>query len=359
MNNLKGDLNNLVTTENISILNAMTLIDKNTKKMLIVVDESKKIIGTITDGDIRRAILKGLLVSTPIKEVYNRNYSCVNDSVGTNEIKRIFIEKKINLIPIVNENRVLINYIEIDDLINFDILEKENFVLIMAGGMGTRLKPLTDNIPKPMLKVGKKPILQIIIEQFFNYGFRNFIISVNYKADIIESYFRDGSDFNVNIKYVREKERLGTAGAIALAENYLDKPFFVMNGDVLTNVNFYNLLQFHLDNKNDMTIGSRIYETEIPYGVININQSNVTSLLEKPIVSYMVNGGIYVLNPSLVKEIPKGDYFDITQLINIMLNNNNKIGSFPITDYWMDIGKIEDYYKANEDIKLLNKRLIY
>lgn len=255
------------------------------------------------------------------------------------------------MLPIVNENKKVISYFEIDDLIDFNKLDKDNPVLIMAGGLGTRLLPLTENIPKPMLKVGNKPILETIISQFKNYGFKNIFISVNYKADIIENYFKDGKEFGVSIKYIKENRRLGTAGAIKLAEKYLKNPFFVINGDIITNVNFYNLLKYHSENSYKMTIGSRIYETQIPYGVLNIKNSTVTSIDEKPISNYLVSGGVYVLNPELIKNIPENQYFDITQLIDVSISNNEKVGSYPITDYWMDIGKLDDYQKANNDVK--------
>lgn len=344
-------LNNIVAEENTTIIDAMRLIDKNSKGALILVDKENKLLGTITDGDIRRAILQDKSIKLPIKDLYNKNCICVNQNTNVNVIKKFFIENKIKFVPVVDENKKVIDYYEIDDFIDYNRMEKDNPVLIMAGGLGTRLKPLTDEMPKPMLKVGNKPIIQTIIEQFKEYGFTNILISVNYKADIIENYFRDGKDFGVSIKYIKETKRLGTAGGIKLAEKYLNKPFFVINGDILTNVNFYNLLQYHIENNYKITIGSRRYETQIPYGVLNIDESCVTALEEKPVVNYLVNGGIYVLNPDIVSAIQENEYFDITQLIELLINKRYKVGSFPITDYWMDIGKVEDYYRANEEIE--------
>lgn len=349
----KKDLSNVLVQENATIIDAMRLIDKNAKGILILVDDENRILGTITDGDIRRLILDGKSVKSPIINLYNKDFIYVNENTSINVVKQYFIENKIKFIPVVDKNKKIIDYYEIDDFINYNSMEKDNPVLIMAGGLGTRLKPLTDEIPKPMLKVGNKPILQTIIEQFKEFGFTNILISVNYKADIIENYFRDGKDFGVSIKYIKEVKRLGTAGAIKLAEKYLDRPFFVINGDILTNVNLYDLLQYHLSSKATMTIGSRIYETQVPYGVLNIDESCVTSLHEKPIYSYVVSGGIYVLNPEATKSIPYDKYFDITELINELMDNRAKVSSFPINDYWMDIGKIEDYYKANDDIHKL------
>lgn len=345
------DLSYLMTSENNTIINTMKLIDNNSKGMLLVVDKDNKLLGTITDGDIRRAILVGCSLTTSILEFYNKNCIYVYENVSISEVKKHFIENKIKLLPIVDDNKKVLGYLEIDDLIDYNKLEKENPVLIMAGGLGTRLRPLTDNIPKPMLKVGDKPILQTIIEQFRDYGFKNILISVNYKSDIIENYFRNGSDFGVSIRYIKEKKRLGTAGAIKLASEYLNKPFFVINGDILTNINFYNLLKYHTENNYKMTIGSRVYETQIPYGVLNVKESCVTSLQEKPIIKYLVSGGVYILDPDIKNNIPEDEYFDITELIDILIKSQERIGSFSITDYWMDIGKVDDYYKANEDVK--------
>ncbi len=340
----------LLINREASIIEAMRLIDKNAKGILIVVDQDKKILGTITDGDIRRAILKEIPVTSGIESLYNQNSIFVYENTTTNDIKKMFIDKKIKFVPVVDKDHHILGYYEIDDFINYSIIEKDNPIIIMAGGLGTRLKPLTDNIPKPMLKVGNKPILQTIIEQFRDYGFKNIFISVNYKSELIKNYFRDGKDFDVSITYIEERKRLGTAGAIKLAEKYINKNAIVINGDILTNINFHNLLKYHEENNFFMTIGSREYEMQVPYGVLNVNDAKVLSLEEKPVYSYVVSGGVYIINPDATQYIPQNEFYDITDLINQLVANNKNIGSFPIKDYWMDIGKIEDYYKANDDI---------
>ncbi|MGE5628577.1 MAG: nucleotidyltransferase family protein [Solirubrobacterales bacterium] len=348
---MEKNLKNLLLKNDSTILSAMKAINENAKGILFIVDKDNKLMGTITDGDIRRAILAGHQLNDRITNIYNEHCIYSYENFDINEIKDSFIKNKIKLLPIVDNNKIVKDYYEIDDLIDYNKLEKENPILIMAGGLGTRLRPLTDSMPKPMLKVGDKPILQIIIEQFRSYGFRNILISVNYKADLIENYFRDGRDFDVSIKYIKETKRLGTAGAIKLAQKYLDKPFFVINGDILANLNLYNLLQYHTDSNFKMTIGSRIHEIQIPYGVLKVDESCVVSLEEKPIEKFLVSGGIYVLNPEIIDNIPENEYYDITQLIDKLICNKEKVGSFPLTDYWMDIGQIGDYYKANEDIE--------
>lgn len=344
------DTTNFSINSTASIIEAMKRIDINSKGILVVVDDEERVLGTVTDGDIRRAILAENSIKSSIASLYNKNFIFTGNNESILTVKRLFLENKIRIIPILDENRRLVSYYEMDDLIDFNKIEKENPVLIMAGGIGTRLKPLTDNIPKPMLKIGDKPILQIIIEQFRDFGFGNVLLSINYRGEIIENYFRDGKDFGVSIRYIKETKRLGTAGAIKLAQDHLNKPFFVINGDILTNVNYYDLLQFHNKNKYSMTIGTRIYEMQVPFGVVGVGEGFVTSLLEKPVYSYIVNGGVYVLNPSIIHNIPENEYYDMTELINNLFDNKEKIGNYPINDYWMDIGKIEDYYKANDDI---------
>lgn len=344
------NLEELLVTKDTTIMESLIKINSSKKDIVIVVEKGNRLLGTLTDGDIRRAIIMGMSPHCSIENVYNKSCRFLKIPYSDEQVSDIFMDKNIKCIPITNENIEVVDYIECNEY-KFEKVSKDNPVLIMAGGLGTRLKPLTDDIPKPMLLVGGKPILETIIEQFKSCNFKNILISVNYKSDIIENYFRDGSDFGVNIKYIREDKRMGTAGAIKLAEDYLCKPFFVINGDILTNVRFNKLLDYHVNNKFDFTIGARNFEMQVPYGVIKIDGLTVTSLEEKPKFNFFVNGGIYVLNPSLLSYIPKDEYFDITELINILISKNYSVGSFPIQEYWMDIGQLKDYYKANEDIK--------
>lgn len=277
-----------------TLTKALKVIDDNSMGIAIVVDNNKKLMGTITDGDIRRALLKNYSVTDKITDIYNKHCKYVNEKYTTEQIINVAKKNHIKILPVVNENMVVNGFLQLDD--NFNIINKvkDNPVLIMAGGLGTRLKPLTDDVPKPMLKVGGKPILEIIIEQFRQKGYRNIYISVNYKSDIIKNYFRDGKDFGVNIFYIEETKRLGTAGAIKLAEKYLNKSF-VINGDILTNINFDDIMEFHNNNNFDITIASRNYEMQVPYGVLNTTDNVVTSIEEKPVINFDVNGGIYVL----------------------------------------------------------------
>ncbi len=335
-----------VTPEN-SIRSTMEVIDRSGRAFALVVDEDQRLMGTVTDGDIRRAILKGQALEEPIGSIMNENFIFVSQNYSRTLVETIFLKKNVSQLPVLDDDMRVVNIIFYNEF--FKKISKENWAVIMAGGLGTRLQPLTREVPKPMLKVGAKPIIETIIEQLKSYGYSNIILSLNYKADMIMNYFQDGMNFGVNIKYVSEKKRLGTAGAIRLAKEYLDKPFFVINGDILTKLNFEQFMQFHTNNRDIITIGTKQYEMQIPYGVVNIKGESVVELKEKPRSSYFISGGMYCLDPETIDHIPEDQYFDITQLISKYIALNRRVGSFPITEYWMDIGQMDDYNQANMD----------
>ena len=221
----------------------------------------------------------------------------------------------------------------------------------MVGGLGTRLRPLTETTPKPMLHVGGKPILQTIVEKFVNYGFVDIIMCVGYKSTIIQDYFGDGSRFGANIEYVLENKRMGTAGALSLLnETQLPKePFFVMNGDLLTNVNFENMLEYHISHNAMATMAVREYDFQVPYGVVNIKNEKILSIEEKPIHKFFVSAGIYMLDPKCIDYIPKNEFYDMPTLFEKLIADNKETLSFPIREYWLDIGRIEEYERANKE----------
>jgi nucleotidyl transferase len=236
---------------------------------------------------------------------------------------------------------------EIEELVEPKI--KTNKVILMVGGLGTRLRPLTQDIPKPMLKVGDKPILQTIVEKFAEYGYVNIVMCVNYKSQIIRDYFGDGSKFGVNIEYVLEEQRMGTAGALSLLKNKPLEPFFVMNGDLLTNVNFENLNNYHMATNSIGTMCVREYELQVPYGVVNINDGRVISIEEKPTHKFFVSAGIYMLSPEVLDYVPKNEFFDMPSLFDKLINLSKNVVSFPIMEYWIDIGRMDEYKRANEE----------
>jgi len=337
----------LLITEKFTIKEALKVIDKGTKRIAIVVDSSNKLLGTLNDGDIRRALLNDKTLETKIANVYFRNPSVCNIHDTKETIIKTAIKNKVYQIPIVDDEYKLV---EVEDLATLlSIQTRENKVVIMAGGLGTRLRPLTDDLPKPLLKVGSKPILETIIENFANYGFKNIIISVNYKADMIKHYFDDGSNFGVNIEYIEEDKRLGTAGALSFLKKEMNEPFFVMNGDLLTNINFEHLLDFHSFGNAIATMCVREYEHQIPYGVIQIKNNKIESIEEKPINKFFVNAGIYILSPKVLEFIPDNKFYDMPTLFQELINKQLNVLSFPIHEYWLDIGRIIDYEKANNE----------
>ena len=254
-----------------------------------------------------------------------------------------------NLKTDLDDNMLLKDVIVLHDE-NFHL--KPNWVVIMAGGLGTRLGELTKNTPKPMLKVGSKPMVEHIIDMFVSHGYTKFMLSVNYKAEVIKEYFGDGSTFGIEIRYLEEKERLGTGGALSLINVKLDEPFFVTNGDVLSSLDYEQLLEFHNEEKSFATMCIRKDCYQIPYGVIETDDNkNIIQITEKPIKEFFINTGIYVLHPETLKMIPKDEYFELPTLFSILNEQKKSVKSYEITDYWIDIGSKKDYTSINEKIK--------
>ena len=330
-----------------SIKKAMEIIDTSEIKIALVVDDSKRLIGTITDGDIRRAILKGIALSDSVKDTMNRNFIYAEVGESREKILQLAKLNQIHQVPIVDKDFILVG-IE-DTSSQLTPSKRLNKVVLMVGGLGTRLRPLTNETPKPLLKVRNKPILEIILERFVKHGFNDFIFSVNYKAEMIEEYFGDGKRFGVNIQYVHDQGRMGTAGSLSFIKKQLTEDFIVMNGDLLTNINFENLSDFHFDRNSKATMCVREYDFQVPYGVVNVQEQNIVSVEEKPVHKFFVNAGIYMLNPSVLKHIPENSFFDMPTLFDILIRAKEKILPFPIREYWLDIGGIEEYNKASSE----------
>ncbi len=338
---------NILLNPNSTIREALKIIDSGAMKIGIVVDENEKLIGTVTDGDIRRGLLNNLSLDDIIESVIFRTPTVCKIDDTKEKILEIAVEKKLYQIPIVDSNGKLVGIEEVDELLKPK--PKNNKVVLMVGGLGTRLRPLTDKTPKPMLKVGDKPILETIILNFKKYGFTEIILSVSYKSEIIESYFGDGSKFGVNIEYVHEEKRMGTAGALSLIREKLSEPFFVMNGDLLTNINFEHMMDYHVSNSSFATMGVREYDFQVPYGAVNVDGINIKSIEEKPVYNFYVSGGVYVLDSKVLNFIPNNEFFDMPTLFGKVIEKNLKSVSFPIREYWLDIGRMEEFEKANNE----------
>jgi dTDP-glucose pyrophosphorylase len=335
----------LLVAPSTSIIETMKNIDQNTSQFAMVVDENYKLLGTVTDGDIRRGILKGTALEEPVSMIMNKHPFTVRNGASKKAIKRLFQEKKLRQLPVINHNGYVVDCYFSERLLDSQGLD--NWIVLMAGGLGTRLRPLTENMPKPMLTVGTKPILQTILESFVEYGFHQFYFSVNYKRELIKEFFDNGLEWGVNIEYLDEDQKLGTAGALSLFREKPKKPIIVMNGDILTKVNFQQLLEFHEENNSLATMCVREYHYQIPYGVVKMDGTRLSSIEEKPTESYFVNAGIYVLNPEVLNFIPNSQFFDMPALFEQLMKQNLKTSVFPIREYWLDIGKMNDFEKAN------------
>lgn len=324
-----------------SLSDAIVKLDQNSGAGLIVVDEFGFLKGTITDGDIRRALMQGKNISTEVSEVMFKTPFIASRKDSFDQMLKVSNQKHIKLIPIVENEKVVDIFVFSSDI--FDDVP----VVLMAGGLGSRLGEYTKNCPKPMLNVGGRPVLERIIENFTKVGFRKFYISTNYKAEMIEEYFQDGKKFNCEIKYLREKKRLGTAGSLRLLPSDIKGPMIVMNGDLLTQVDFRRLISFHKINNNEITICTRNYEVQVPYGVIKTEDGVVKKLEEKPVHSFSVNAGVYVIDSKFIPIIPNDEYYDMTTFVeNIM--SSNPVNCFPLLEKWIDIGKESDLEHARE-----------
>lgn len=330
-----------------TIREALRIIDLGAMRIALVVDESDRLIGTITDGDIRRGILRGVGLDDPIREIYHRDPVTVSVSEPKGKIIELAVSLRIYQIPVVDDSGRVVRLAEIDRLISKE--RHPNTVILMAGGLGSRLKPLTDNTPKPMLPVGGKPILETVISRFNKHGFSRFVIALNYKGEQIRNHFGDGSRMGVEITYLEEKEKMGTAGALSLIKMVPKDPFFVMNGDILTLIDFESLMDFHMRNDSSATMCIREFGIEVPYGVVRLNKETIVSIEEKPVRQFYINAGIYVLNPETLNLIPPASYLDMTRLFEMAVERGMPTLSFPIREYWMDIGKPEDYDRANRE----------
>jgi len=338
---------NILLKPTSTIKEALNIIDIGAMQIALVIDENEKLLGTLTDGDIRRGLLNNLSLDDSIETIIFRTPTVCTTEDTKDKILEIALAKKIHQIPIIDKDGKLVGIKDINELLV--IKPKRNRVVLMVGGLGTRLRPLTNDTPKPMLIVGDKPILETIILNFKKYGFTDIILSVSYKAEVIESYFGDGLAFGVNIEYIYEDKRMGTAGALSLMRDKFNEPFFVMNGDLLTNINFENMMEYHLNNKAIATMGVREYDFQVPYGVVNVDGIDIINIQEKPIHNFFVSGGVYILDPKSLDFIPDNEFYDMPTLFEILIDNGLKSISYAIREYWLDIGRIEEYHKANSE----------
>lgn len=332
-----------------SIHEVIRIIDKNKTGIALVTSDNGELIGTVTDGDIRRCMISGCDFKNKCADIMNKNPITATKSDTKSKLHKLIKQHRIRHIPIIDENRVPFDLYDTHNFFNH--YQDKNIAVIMAGGEGTRLRPITNNMPKPMIKIGDQPLLEQIIKKLEKNNFKKIYITVNYMAESIENYVGDGKEFGVQIEYIRETKKLGTAGALSLIETDSDKPFLVMNGDVITEINFSSLLEFHKIHRSALSMAATVYKVNIPYGVVNLANYFVTKIEEKPLKRFFCNAGIYMIDQEVIEMIPKNGYYDMTDLVTQTLKSGLPVMAFPVHEKWIDIGNKEDLEKAMQDWK--------
>jgi len=337
----------LVSPSN-TLIEAINILHEGGCRIALVVDQELKLLGTVTDGDIRRALIDSVPMDSLVTLIMNKQPLIASSDMQEKEVLSLMDSKDLLHMPILDEHGILCDLVTLQQLHKKSVYD--NPVFIMAGGFGTRLHPLTKEMPKPLLKVGDKPILDTIIERFIDFGFSNFYISTHYMPEKIKNNFANKDLIGINIEFIHEDEPLGTAGSLGLLPKKISKlPIIIMNGDLLTKVDFGRLLDFHKENKAEATMCVREYDLQVPYGVVRTEDHKIIEIKEKPVHKFFVNAGIYVVNHSLIQNIDSNTNLDMTDFLESKLDTN-KVNAFPIHEYWLDIGQIDEYDKANHDI---------
>lgn len=315
---------------------------------IFIINENEQLIGSLTDGDIRRGLLAGYKIDEPVTKFMNANPKHLIDGENNFEKVNEFKLKGFRLVPVLDKDFKILKLIDLESLRSVIPVD----VVLMAGGKGERLSPLTDSIPKPMLKIGDMPIIVRNIDRLANFGITNFHISVRHMADQIEQGIKEAKIDSTSINFVKEDKPLGTIGSLKLVKNFSNEVVILMNSDLLTNIDFQDFYQKFIDSNSDMQVATVPYHVDVPYAVMNINDhEEVLSFSEKPRFTYYSNAGIYIFKKELIELIPDDCAFDATHFMEAVIACNKKLSSYPILGYWLDIGRIEDFYKAQEDVK--------
>jgi dTDP-glucose pyrophosphorylase len=333
-----------------TVRDALASMTKSARQVALVVDDDRSLLGLITDGDVRKALLRGLTLEARVSEVMNRA-PCVAP-VGTprEEALAYMRARSIRHLPLLDEKGRVVQLVRLEDLLA-PAPPLRNRAVIMAGGEGKRLMPLTEFVPKPLISVGGKPIVEMVIERLRQCGVTEIIMAVHHKSTLIRERMGDGAHLGVKLEYVEEPVPLGTMGALTLARQQLDYPFFVVNADILTKCDFRAMWDFHRSQPNAvLTVGVSLHQVQIPYGEFTLSGSRVVQLEEKPRKEFPINAGMYLLDPSVIDVIPAGQYFDATDLIRALLERGRVVSAYMIREYWLDVGQHHDLQRANEDI---------
>lgn len=336
-----------IISETALIKDALLALDSSSLQVVLVVNALDHLLGVVTDGDIRRGFLQNITMDASVTLVMNKNPRIIEQGFNESSARAMMKEADIHHLPVVSKEGKLIDLLSLDFLLN--IVTYENLVILMAGGLGSRLHPLTNECPKPLLKVAGKAIAELLLEEFVHCGFKNFYFCVNYMAEMVQAYFQDGRQWGSNIHYVIEEKRLGTAGALSLLPAKILAPIIVANADIITRLDFSQALEFHIKSKAAITVCVRNYQHTVPYGVIKMEDDRFVRIVEKPVEDYFVSAGIYIINPEVVKEIPTNEYYDMPDFITSLSNDGFDIAVYPICEYWLDVGRMEDLEKAHND----------
>lgn len=334
-----------------SVLEAMKRLDNGAAQIVLVVDDSGKLLGTVTDGDTRRALLRGISLDVPVSLIMNSMPRSIGIGATREEAVSLMRERTIHQLPVLDEAGRVVELMTLDEALRG--AREETLVVLMAGGLGSRLRPLTETTPKPLLPIGDRPLLEITITNLARQGFARFLVSVNYKADMFREFLADGRRLGVEIDYVEENEKLGTAGALRLLPIRPTAPILVMNGDILTNFDAQQLLSFHRAQDAAATMCVREYQWQIPYGVVQIEDGRLVSIHEKPTRREFVSAGINMLSPAALDLIPPSGPFDMPGLMEAVRANGTPPAIYPLREYWLDIGHLEDLQRAQNDISAL------
>lgn len=326
---------------------ALEVIDGAGSQMALVVDGECRLLGTLSDGDVRRGLLKGLSLGDPVAQAMHLRPTVAQAGDDRRSVLATMRRLGLHQVPVVRADGILVGLEVVDDFLAPPA--RENWVVIMAGGLGKRLEQLTRDVPKPMLPVGSRPLLETIVRGFSAQGFKHFFFAVNYKAEQIEDHFADGSAFGVEVRYLRERQRLGTAGALSLLPQPPDQPIVVTNADLLTKEDFGHMLDQHAESGADATMAVRDYEMQVPFGVVNEHEGRIATICEKPVHRFTISAGMYVLSPQVLPLVPKDQYFDMPALFDSLLQKGMHARSHAIDGYWLDIGRLPDYERANMD----------
>jgi dTDP-glucose pyrophosphorylase len=338
-------LGRLVVAPGATLLDAMAAVDAGVQGIAFVADDSGRVVGTVTDGDIRRAILAGQpLAACCLEQIMSPDFVWVGPAASRAEVLDLMRARRINSVPVLDERRQLIGLHLLRELVSRET--RPNWAFVMAGGKGTRLRPLTENIPKPMITVAGRPILERLVLHLVGNGFRRIFLSVNYLADMISDHFGDGSQFGCRIEYIHETQPLGTGGSLRLLPEPLTHPMLVMNGDLVTQFDVHRMIAFHEHNGFVATIGLRPYQADVPFGVADVEDGRLVGMREKPTLRMLVNAGIYVVSAGALDLITPNEEFPITEMFNRALARGLPVGAHPIEDEWLDVGRHDELNRA-------------